>query len=119
MEQRTPSALVPLIKGVVHHLVAGRYADLVADGPAADWPRDILEEKVAQIEREEGAPLVDLPDEAFEDTSRGAVPWGSGTGWLVDLRLWTARGPSAYTITFDIDTSGARPTVHLEEIEIK
>lgn len=119
MEQRTPPAFVPLIKDIVHHLVVRKYADLIAEGPAADWPLDILEQKVAQIEREASAPLVDLPDAAFEDDSRGAVPWSSGTGWGVDLRLWTARGPSAYTITLDIDTSDTQPTVYLEEIEIK
>jgi len=49
---------------------------------------------------------------------RGAVPYDDGTGWGVDVRLWSAAGPSAYTLVLDIDTTGVTPLAHIEQLEI-
>jgi hypothetical protein len=116
MEQRIPEQFVPLVRDVVHELVLGTYAGLVSDGRAADWPPEVLEDTVAQIERRMGAPLIDLPDAAFDRPA--AVPLEDGSGWGIDIRLWTAKGPSLYTLVLDIDTSGDEPAVHIEQLEI-
>ena len=98
MEQQVPDHLIPIVKDVVHQLVTGNYGGLVADGRAGEWSSDALAETIAALEQHEGATLVDLPAAAFADPSRGAVPLGNGERWGVDIRLWTANGPSDYTI---------------------
>jgi hypothetical protein len=116
MEHDVPAAFVPTIKDVIHRLVSGDYTGL-----APEWgttAAGALAEIVAEIARTEGASLVEIPDTAFMTAVRGAVPYDDGTGWGVDVRLWSAAGPSAYTLVLDIDTTGVTPLAHIEQLEI-
>lgn len=114
VEQRVPSQLIPLIKNVVHQLVIGNYAGLIADGRADDWTEETLRDTIARITGAYGH-LVDLPDEAFD--RKVALPLNDG-GWGIDIHLWTVNGISAYTLVVDIYDRPDDPIVHIEDIEV-
>lgn len=114
MEQRAPEDLIPAIKDVVHELVVGNYAGLVADGRAAGWAPETLDQIAKEIARFEG-PLVDLPDEAFQDEI--ALPLDDA-GWGLDVQMWTTTGRSSYTLVLDLHESPHGLTTHIEDLRI-
>lgn len=115
MEQLVPSQLIPLVKDVVHQLVIGNYADLLADGRADDWTEESLRDIITRVTGPDGH-LVDLPDEAFEREI--ALPLNGG-GWGIDIRLWTTNGPSPFRLLLDIDDRPSNPIVHIFDITMQ
>jgi hypothetical protein len=90
---------------------------LIADGRAAKWPVEVLRDIVADIEHDEGH-LGELPDDAFEDESRGAFPRSDGTGWRVDVRIWTVNGVSEYTLSLEARRTPAGYQISLEDLRV-
>jgi len=113
MEQAVPSRLIPAIRDVVHQLVLGKYALLIADGRAPEWTEATLRDVIREVIQMGGA-LVELPNEDLGDI---ALPVDGG-GWGIDLRLRTTEGPSPYRITLDFDDDEGIAPVHIGEIRI-
>ncbi len=117
MAKQVPPQFIPLIKDVVHQLVIGNYAGLIADGHADNWTEETLHDITAEIIERQGA-LVDLPDEAFDRGISSSLQLNDG-GWGVDMSLWTIKGTSEWTIVLDIDNEIGGIVVHIEDIEVK
>jgi len=110
-EQAVPAHLMPAISDVVHQLVLGNDALLIADGRASDWSESVLHDKIAEIIRVQGA-LVDLPEGDLGDI---ALPVDGG-GWRIDLRLWTVKGPSSYMLVLEFDDDAGIAPVRIQDI---
>lgn len=113
MEQAAPAHLIPAIRNVVHQLVLGNYALLIAGGRAPEWTEAALQDLITKITQTEGA-LVDLPEEDLGDI---ALPVDEG-GWRIDLSLWTISGSSSYTLVLEFDDDAGSAPVHIEDISI-
>lgn len=113
---RVPEALVSAVRRLVHKLVLGEYDKLIQSEVAAGWASDSLAAYVAQMQQDDAAPLVDLPD-AFFDAGNTTLSLGEGR-FSVCVRLWTSQGPSAYSLVIDFEPAPDGYSAHFENLEI-
>ena len=113
---KVPKPLVPVVSGLVHKLVVGEYEDLIRTGVAEGWTLEYLPTYMKEMETVDGAPLADLPDAFFEEEDT-TLALGNGR-YSVWVRLWTTRGPSAYSLIIDFDPTPTGFEAHFENLEI-
>jgi hypothetical protein len=113
---RVPEALAPLVRRLVHELVAGKYEDLIRSGVADGWTSERLASYVGEMKGIDGAPLTDPPETFFqkEDTTLAL----GDDRYSVWVDLWTTRGPSAYSLIIDFDPTPGGYEAHFKNLEV-
>lgn len=111
-----PEHLRPALEAVVRRLAAGDAEGLVRDGHVEHPDADLL--MWVREYGNDGATLVPLPPEAWDEDDATASPQGEGE-WSVELPLWTVEeGRSDLTLQADVTERPEGPFVVINDIHV-
>lgn len=101
------SAFKPIVGSMVSAIVANRLDSLNY------LPGRTTREGLADVLRSFALPLVDLPDEAFDDMR--IYDWGPAQ-WYVEIPLWTADGRSDLGVFIEIHEREGKLVAYLDDL---
>ena len=112
-----PEELRPALAAVLSRLVAGDAEGLKRDGtdphPESDlflWVREY---------GAEGARLVTQPDVIWDHSCTNVIPLLDGSGWAVELPLWTEdESPSDLTLSVVVQRQASGLRVTIEDLHV-
>ncbi len=114
-EHRIPERFRPGIRDIVHQLVLGNYAGLVADDRAGAFTPELLQKALGQYD----LTLLELPDDVWEHPYASAFYSQRHNFWSIDVPLWTVEeGRSDFTLQLTAEETDAEPELVIEELHV-